>query len=114
MSVVERGEMPAAAQPAGLTVTMHPYQLQSLQFMLDAERGEGGFRRLLWQRLATPGGREWWWSQLLGRAAWSVPEQPWGGWCAEEMGLGKVGGRAGVRVGDWGIQGAVAAMLGQK
>ena len=27
---------------------MRPYQLQSLQFMLDCERGEGGFRRFLY------------------------------------------------------------------
>lgn len=42
MQALERGEMPAAPQPGGLSVTMRPYQLQSLQFMLDAERGEGG------------------------------------------------------------------------
>jgi hypothetical protein len=45
MKALERGEMAAAAQPRGLTVTMRPYQLQSLQFMLDCEKGEGGFRR---------------------------------------------------------------------
>jgi hypothetical protein len=45
MKALERGEMPAAQQPAGLTVTMRPYQLQSLQFILDGETGEGGFRR---------------------------------------------------------------------
>ena len=90
MNTLERGEMPAAVQPPGLTVTMRPYQLQSLQFMLDCEGGSGGFRRLLWQRLATPHGKRYWWSPLLGRAALDVPEQPWGGWCAEEMGLGKV------------------------
>lgn len=44
MKALERGEMPAAPQPPGLTVTMRPYQLQSLQFMLDRERGEGDFR----------------------------------------------------------------------
>lgn len=48
MEAVERGELPAAEQPGGLTVQMRPYQLQSLQFMLDAERGEGGFRRWMW------------------------------------------------------------------
>ena len=91
--------MPAAVQPAGLTVTMRPYQLQSLQFMLECEQGDGGFRRLLWQRLTTPHGKQYWWSPLLGRAALEVPEQPWGGWCAEEMGLGKVRMRVGL--GGW-------------
>ncbi|KAI3434920.1 hypothetical protein D9Q98_002974 [Chlorella vulgaris] len=89
MKALERGEMPAAQQPAGLTVTMRPYQLQSLQFMLDGETGEGGFRRLFWQQLQTPGGTRYWWSVLLGRASLEVPAQGWGGWCAEEMGLGK-------------------------
>ncbi|KAI7843193.1 hypothetical protein COHA_003176 [Chlorella ohadii] len=89
MAALERGEMPAAAQPPGLTVQMRPYQLQSLQFMLDCECGEGGFRRLFWQRMTTPNGTRYWWSHLLGRAALDVPAQGWGGWCAEEMGLGK-------------------------
>ena len=39
-------------QPAGLTVTMRPYQLQALRFMLACEKeGEGdagGFRRFFW------------------------------------------------------------------
>jgi hypothetical protein len=48
LEAMERGELPAVPQPAGLTVQMRPYQLQSLQFMLDCERGEGGFRRLFW------------------------------------------------------------------
>ncbi|PSC76011.1 helicase-like transcription factor isoform B [Micractinium conductrix] len=89
MQALERGEMPAAPQPGGLSVTMRPYQLQSLQFMLDAERGEGGFRRLFWQRLTTPTGSRYWWSPVLARASLEVPAQGWGGWCAEEMGLGK-------------------------
>ena len=62
------------------------YQLQSLGFMLDCEQGEGGFRRLFWKRLQTPGGVHYWWSPVLGRASLEVPAQPWGGWCAEEMG----------------------------
>jgi hypothetical protein len=44
MKALERGEIAPAVQPAGLTVTMRPYQLQSLAFMLGCEQGEGGFR----------------------------------------------------------------------
>ncbi|KAG2497725.1 hypothetical protein HYH03_004461 [Edaphochlamys debaryana] len=77
------GERPPAEQPAGLTVTMRPYQLQSLAFMLEAEAAvteeeqgaaaaaspstlasladpdgvEGGFRRFFWLPI-TPGGAE--------------------------------------------------------
>lgn len=47
-------------------------------------------RRLFWQRMTTPNGTRYWWSHLLGRASVDVPAQGWGGWCAEEMGLGKV------------------------
>lgn len=49
-------------------------------------------RRLFWQRMTTPHGTRYWWSHLLGRASLDVPAQGWGGWCAEEMGLGKVRG----------------------
>lgn len=42
VELMESGERPAAAQPPGLAVTMRPYQLQSLQFMLDAERRGSG------------------------------------------------------------------------
>jgi hypothetical protein len=45
------GERAAAEQPPGLTVQLHPYQLQSLAFMQEAERWEGGWRHLLWKWL---------------------------------------------------------------
>ncbi|GAB4812994.1 hypothetical protein N2152v2_000040 [Parachlorella kessleri] len=89
MEAMERGELPAAPQPAGLTVAMRPYQLQSLQFMLDCERGEGGFRRHFWLPMKAVGGEQWWYSPLLRRASQNVPSMPWGGFCCEEMGLGK-------------------------
>jgi hypothetical protein len=53
MEALERGELPAVPQPQGLTVQMRPYQLQSLQFMLDQERGDGGFRRFLYFQVHT-------------------------------------------------------------
>lgn len=89
MEAMERPEAPAAPQPRGLTVTMRPYQLQSLKFMMDAEQGEGGFRRHLWARVTLAGGTPFWYSPLLGRVARNVPAQAWGGFCCEEMGLGK-------------------------
>lgn len=42
-------------------------------------------------QMVTPSGARWWYSPILRRAALDVPPQPWGGFCAEEMGLGKVG-----------------------
>ena len=44
LTYLQSGERKAAPQPDGLTVKMRGYQLQSLQFMLDAEAKEGGFR----------------------------------------------------------------------
>lgn len=153
MEALERGDMPAAPQPTGLTVQLRPYQRQSLQFMLDAERlGQGGFRRFLYlqvrgsgrcgvglqlpftgpsctiqrallhfaflltsslaglltspptpglstalapPQLTTPGGLPYWYSPVLQHATFAVPDMPVGGFLAEEMGLGKVGGRGG-------------------
>ena len=89
MEAMERPEAPAATQPRGLTVTMRPYQLQSLKFMMDAEQGDGGFRRHLWCKVNMADGTPFWYSPLLGRVARDVPTQAWGGFCCEEMGLGK-------------------------
>ena len=44
LTYLQSAERTAAPQPDGLTVKMHGYQLQSLQFMLDAEARVGGFR----------------------------------------------------------------------
>jgi hypothetical protein len=38
----------------------------------------------------TERGERWWYSPLLRRASFTVPAMPWGGFCCEEMGLGKV------------------------
>ncbi|KAL4518653.1 hypothetical protein Ndes2437B_g00741 [Nannochloris sp. 'desiccata'] len=89
MEAMERPEAPAAVQPNGLTVTLRPYQLQSLKFMWDAEMVDGGFRRHLWVPASAVDGTPFWYSPLLGRVASAVPEQPSGGFCCEEMGLGK-------------------------
>jgi hypothetical protein len=89
MDAMERPECPAAVQPNGLTVTLRPYQLQSLKFMWDAEIGDGGFRRHLWVPATAVDGTPFWYSPLLGKVASSIPEQPSGGFCCEEMGLGK-------------------------
>ena len=48
LSYLECGEMPAAIQPPGLSVQLRSYQLQSLKFMVDSERRDGGFRSLFW------------------------------------------------------------------
>lgn len=55
-------------------------------------------------QLTTPGGERYWYSPVLRRASLEVPAMPAGGFCAEEMGLGKVG-RAGEGGLPWGVIG---------
>lgn len=40
--------------------------------------------------MTSPRGEKWWYSPVLKRAALEVPSLPGGGFCCEEMGLGKV------------------------
>ncbi|KAK9827580.1 hypothetical protein WJX81_000554 [Elliptochloris bilobata] len=89
MKMVETGERPEADQPEGLAVELHPYQRQSLRVMLDCESGEGGWRQRLWLLLKAASGERYWFSPLLQRGAWDVPAMSFGGFLAEEMGLGK-------------------------
>jgi hypothetical protein len=103
------GERQPAQQPAGLNVRLHPYQLQSLAFMQEAEQLEGGWRQLLWRWLpplpqqqqqqqedapdqqqqqgvvASVGepGKGMWWSPVLDRLSFAVPPAPWGGFLGE-------------------------------
>ena len=85
MKLMEAGEQPEEPQPPGLTVQLHPYQRQSLRFMLDNESGEGGHRRHFWVPCKTPSGFTFWWSPLFNRACKQVAPSPWGGFLAEEM-----------------------------
>jgi len=87
MEALETGEAPAATQPRGLTVRMHPYQLQSLKFMLDCEKQEGGFRDKLWLPLTAVDGTRYWYSPLLGKTSLHVPAMPRGGFCCEEASM---------------------------
>jgi SWI/SNF-related matrix-associated actin-dependent regulator of chromatin subfamily A3 len=85
MKWLQAGERPEAPQPPGLTVQLHPYQRQSLRFMLDNEIGEGGHRRHFWVPYNTPSGFTFWWSPVFQRPCKEVAPCPWGGFLAEEM-----------------------------
>ena len=75
----------AVSSLQGLTVQLHPYQRQSLRFMLDNERREGGHRDNFWVPYTTPGGEAFLWSPILLRAWPQVSATPRGGFLAEEM-----------------------------
>ena len=87
MSVAE--ERPQTTQPAGLNVTMHNYQLQTLRWMLDQEKVVDGLRSILWTKVRLEGGRTAFYSHSLGVIAERVPSCPRGGFLAEAMGMGK-------------------------
>jgi hypothetical protein len=71
------GERPAAGTPAGLTVTLRNYQLQSLSFMLEIEAlaGKGGYRNLFWLQHTNSQGKTYFYSPVsmkggLGSLRW--------------------------------------------
>ncbi len=71
-------ERPAAVQPAGLTVQLRPYQLQSLEFMLETERRAGGFRGQFWLQYTNNKQQSYWWSPVFQRVC-KVSSAAWGG-----------------------------------
>lgn len=70
------GERSAAVQPAGLTVQLRPYQLQSLAFMLEHEQLVDGYRDLFWVQGQNSAGKVWWYSPSLEKLCHEVPRQP--------------------------------------
>lgn len=85
-----------AAQPAGLSVPLRPYQRQSLQFMLDSETRDGGFLSVNYQPLQTSiNGMSLRYSASLNHLMLREPHEEasestaCGGFLCEEMGLGK-------------------------
>ncbi|KAL0037370.1 hypothetical protein WJX79_004318 [Trebouxia sp. C0005] len=89
MAMLQADEQPEADQPEGLSVSLRPYQRQSLKFMLDIEQTEGGFRDHLFCQVSNSQGDTYWYSPLLGRCSPHVDPMPQGGILGEEMGLGK-------------------------
>ncbi|KAL0020479.1 hypothetical protein WJX77_009137 [Trebouxia sp. C0004] len=89
MALLQADERPEADQPEGLSVSLRPYQRQSLKFMLDIEQTEGGFRDQLFCQVSNSQGDTFWYSPVLGRCSSHVDPMPQGGILGEEMGLGK-------------------------
>jgi len=85
MEMMQTESRGAAPQPKGLTVTMRDYQLQTLAFMLENERGSGGFRQHVWIPMRAVNGTKFWYSLLFGKVSRTVPAMPWGGFCCEEV-----------------------------
>ena len=99
MKALEMQEYPSVEQPAGLTVTMHDYQRQTLNRMIELEMLPGGFRDLLWydvndvmKNLSPEAAKKkWMYSPGFDQIAdiTHIPKTPKGGFLCEEMGLGK-------------------------
>lgn len=87
---VEHAGYRAHRQPAGLALTLKPYQQQALAWMVDMEALPGGINSLFWEvRPFADGGDPFHYSPQLGEMRLSAPPLMHGGVLAEEMGLGK-------------------------
>eukprot|EP01018_Ginkgo_biloba_P003463 Gb_33548 [translate_table: standard] len=91
LSDLESNGYHEAKQPSGLSVPLRPYQLQSLQFMLDAENREGGLLSINYHRLPRleTTGEELMYSATFGHLTEAREGISRGGFLCEEMGLGK-------------------------
>jgi len=79
----------AATQPEGLHVSMHGYQKQNLQWMLDQENGPGGVAKSLYAPLYLADGKKLYYSASCGRMLQDRPPPIKGGMLCDEMGMGK-------------------------
>jgi hypothetical protein len=87
---VAAGALPEAPQPEGLAVEMRGYQKQSLHFLLEAERREGGFRSLFWVPITNSQGQTYWFSPVWRKLALDVPAQPAGGFLGRSTAVSSV------------------------
>ena len=80
-----------APHPVGLTVPLRSYQLQSLQFMLDAEKREGGLLSINYHKLpsTSTSSEPLLYSASFGHLMEFRKGVSCGGFLCEEMGLGK-------------------------
>eukprot|EP00040_Diaphanoeca_grandis_P022953 m.124191 g.124191 ORF g.124191 m.124191 type:complete len:593 (-) comp29043_c5_seq1:291-2069(-) len=80
-----------ATQPSSVQLTMKEYQRMSLQFMMDAEKIEGGINRYFWETREWKDGGKFFYSPLLGEVRIGCDEPPeiHGGLLCDEMGMGK-------------------------
>ena len=76
-------ERPVADEPAGLTVAMRPYQLQTLQFMKDVEAAPGGYCSLFWLHCTGPRGEAYYYSTALHQLALTMPDMDTGGFLGQ-------------------------------
>ena len=79
----------SAQQVPGLSLTLKPYQLQSLQWMLDQEASERGLNWKFWEEFKFADGGSFYYSSILGELRLERPTLVRGGLLTEEMGLGK-------------------------
>jgi SNF2 family DNA or RNA helicase len=83
------GDKAEAPQPAGLAVSLRPYQKQALQFCVQNETEEH-IPQLFWTSMQLPDGTGAWYSTAQKRLLLSAPPaQPKGGFMCLDMGLGK-------------------------
>jgi SNF2 family DNA or RNA helicase len=91
LSDLESDGYDEAPHPVGLTVPLRSYQLQSLQFMLDAEKRKGGLLSINYHKLppTSTSSEPLLYSASLGHLMDFREGVSCGGFLCEEMGLGK-------------------------
>ncbi len=91
LRLAKKERMPEAPPPPGLTVACKPFQLQSIQWMLDRERL--GLEHFFWTPVTTIAGTKLMFSAPLRRMVLQTADEAsknvFGGFLCEEMGMGK-------------------------
>jgi SNF2 family DNA or RNA helicase len=80
----------SAKQPLDIALSMKPYQLQTLAWMIDQEHLEGmGLNSLFWEERRWGENEPYYFMPLAGELRLEKPPRVLGGILCEEMGMGK-------------------------
>lgn len=90
MKQAENLGYPEAPDPAGLKVSLYPFQRATHQWMLDQEKSPGGLNGQFWEHWRfQDGGPDMYFFAIGGEFRFDTPPVTYGGLLCEEMGLGK-------------------------
>ena len=85
MRAMESAGYEEATDPAGLQLTLFPFQRQSLQWMIDRETQPGGLNALFWREHPSEGSSKFFYNPMAGELRSEPPPIVTGGFLCEEM-----------------------------